>query len=120
MGLINSAGETGQIICTYDVYEEGQYTKILGDEFIPESRIVMTIDGEEMDLSNKYLFPKPGRYEVTFELEDSLNMDFMFKGVLALTRVEMTSKDFLKLTKINILNEGLYYALFDNIVNGIN
>ena len=47
LSLVNSDTAKGVIECVYEVTDIGEYTKILGDEFIPNSDITMTINDEK-------------------------------------------------------------------------
>ena len=96
----------GEINCQYEISTSGEYVKILGDNFIPDSTITIYINDEEVSFSNKYLFPTPNIYYIKFELEEPTNMDFMFTDVTALNRVEMVSTENLKLTRFESTFEG--------------
>ena len=61
-----SATTKGEINCEYEIQNSGDYTKILGDKFLPDSTIIMSINDEEVTFSKKYLFPKMGIYYIKF------------------------------------------------------
>ena len=109
--FVKSATSKGEINCVYEIESASESTKILGDNFLPESNIIIYIDGEEQKFTKKYLFPSIGSYEIKFELTDEINMDFMFEDVTALTRVEMFSENNLKITRFESTFERCIYLL---------
>ena len=57
---------SGEINCEYEISSSGEYIKILGDNFIPDPSISMTVNEEKVSFSTKYLFPKPGIFHIKF------------------------------------------------------
>jgi surface protein len=89
----------GEINCIYDVQTATQNTKILGNDF-KKHEINITIDGENIGYSKEYKFKSMGEHNVTFNLYENLNMDYMFKDVKDLISVEMNSDKNCKITSM--------------------
>ena len=107
--FFSKCASMNQIECQYDIQTTEEYTSILSDKFIPDSPIEMSINGEEVDFTNRYLFPKTGYFQIIYKITGPTNMDFMFEGVSTLMRVEMISTENMKIKR--------FESTFENCVN---
>ena len=83
----------GEIICQFNIKNENQETKILGDEFINNSQLDIYIDGEKINFSKTYNIKSIGNHKIEFIFYDNLNMDYMFKDVEDLYKIEIISEN---------------------------
>ena len=81
----------GLINCIYDVNSISENTLIFGDEFNKENDFDVYIDGTKVKYSKEYKFNSTNYHLIQIYLYDSLNMDYMFKGVKSLTSYGMIS-----------------------------
>ena len=84
----------GEIKCIFEITTlDKNTTKILGDEFIKSSKFSIIIDEKKIDKYIKeYTFDEIGFHNITFQLFENINMDYMFKGVTNLITIQMKSK----------------------------
>ena len=83
----------GEINCVYDIQEDIENTRILGNEFLNESKLDIYIDNKKIKYNKEYKFNSTGIHYITFKLYNNLNMDYMFKDIQNLISVEMISKN---------------------------
>ena len=86
---------------------------MIGERFMPDPSIVMTINGIEVTFTKKYLFSGPGTYIIKYLLTEPLNMDFMFQDIKDFIRVDISSSEKLKLTRFESTLKAVktYYLL---------
>ena len=96
----NQGDKIGQIDCLYDIKDASKEISLLGDSFEKLSSLEIYINDERIDNSKKYKFEKEGEYKVKFEVYEDLNMDYMYKDILELKGVNMTSTKNAKITSM--------------------
>ena len=103
----------GEIECTYEINDASSYIDLIGERFMPDPSIVMTINGIEVTFTKKYLFSGPGTYIIKYLLTEPLNMDFMFQDIKDFIRVDISSSEKLKLTRFESTLKAVktYYLL---------
>ena len=99
----------GEIICQFNTKNENQETKILGDEFINNSQFDIYIDGEKINFAKTYKIKSIGNHKIEFIFYDNLNMDYMFKDVEDLYKIEIFSE-----------NNSKIYSMISTFENCIN
>ena len=87
----------GEIICQFNIKNENQDTKILGDEFNNNYKLDIYIDEEKIKYSKIYKFNNTGYHKIEFKFYDNINMDYMFKNIKDLKNIEIFS---IKICKI--------------------
>ena len=90
----------GEIICIYNVTNNNQKIKILGDEMKKNLNIGIYINGTKIQFSNEYTFENKGNNEIKYILYENINMDYMFKGITDLLSVEIKSQEHLEITSM--------------------
>ena len=99
----------GEIICQFNIKNENQETKILGDEFINNSQLDIYIDGEKINFSKTYNIKSIGNHKIEFIFYDNLNIDYMFKDVEDLYKIEIISENSSKIYSM--------ISTFENCIN---
>ena len=91
---------TGIIECIYDIDSENDFTNLLNDKFNPPSGINLIIEGNSVKFSKNYKFSKIGENNVTFIINDNIDMKNMFKDISKLYSIKMISEDNLKIISL--------------------
>ena len=66
----------GQIICKYEISNNKNPTKILGDDFKNEGNFGIYIAEKKINYTKEYTFDEIGSVNVVFEIYDTINMDY--------------------------------------------
>ena len=89
-----------KISCVFDVSSNSKPTVILGKQFVNNTAINILIEGEDIGYTKEYLFNSTGKHNVQFIMNDTINMDYIFKGVDSLLSVSMISNKLNKITSM--------------------
>ena len=82
-----------EILCNFRVVDSTNEISLLSEAYenINQSIINIEINNTKIEFTKKYKFPENGVYPVKFLLNKTINMDYMFKDILSLVKVEMYS-----------------------------
>ena len=84
----------GQILCTYNIKTINSKALLLGYEFSKNFDFDISIDGKLVKYNKDYQFSDLGEHKVKFLIYDkNINLDYMFKDVVDLTTVIMTTNN---------------------------
>ena len=105
MSLISSnkndnLNSLGTITCIYDIKNINEETLILSNDFEKNSKFDIYMENKKIPYSKSYKFSKTGKTEVKFELYEDISLENMFKNILTLTSVKLTSNKNLKILSI--------------------
>ena len=84
------------LYCYYDVDTIKSETPIINPDFQKKSKFNIFINGNLIPFSKQYKFEKLGPQIVVFDINEDINMDYMFKDIQTLYQVEMHSKKIIK------------------------
>ena len=90
----------GKIICKYEISNTKEPTKILGDQFKNEGNIGVNIAEKKIKYTKEHKFDEIGEVDISFDIYDVINMDYMFKDISSLKSVIMYSSSELILANI--------------------
>ena len=84
----------GQILCTYNIKIINNKIRLLGNEFSKDFDFDISVDGKLIKYIKDYQFGDLGEHKVNYLIYDkNINLDYMFKDVLDLTTVIMTTNN---------------------------
>ena len=94
--------DKAEINCIYYISKAGANTTLLGSDFNFNSisQIVIDDDDEITDPIKEYKFKKVGNHTVKIYINDTINMDYMFKDVNNLISVKMTTNNSTKIASM--------------------
>ena len=98
----NEKNKQGEIICYYKIDNSSNQIQLLSDFFELKNNPILNtyINGTEVNIAKKYLFETEGLYQINYILKDGINMDYMFKDIESLEKVEIISKSYNKISSM--------------------
>ena len=80
-----------EINCTYLVSDNSSKIRILNDDLLNTSNILLIIDENLQDFSKFIKFESNGMHNIQIIIKDKFNMDNMFKNIDSLIKISMYS-----------------------------
>ena len=88
----------GDINCIYDI--QSLESMIISEDYKKTTKFDIYVDNNLIKYEKKHKFPKTGKYNITIKLYNTVNIDYMFKGIKDLISVDMESNNKGKITSM--------------------